>query len=369
MAEQPTHIKEISRTGEDEISLRDLFLKVREWWRYLLSKSLIILAAGAIGGILGVAYSFLKKPLYTASYSFVLDEQKGGGSMGSMSNLASLVGINLGSMEGAGLFTNDNIMEFIKSKRMIQKTLLTKANFDGKEVLLVDKYVEIKNLRETWNKNPKLNGFHFIADTNNYFLQDSLISIYYKDIIKNHLTIEKPDKKLSIIQLDIKSEDELFAKEFCESLLSNVADFYVQTLTKKSTENLAIITKQVDSVRRELNAAIGGVAIATEANPNPNEAFQRLRVPSQKKQVDVQANTAILTELVRQQEIARLSVRNDKPLIQALDKPILPLEKNGLGKVKALVIGGFLFAFITVVFLLSRKLIKEIMGEDITYEA
>src|SRR5690606_18737178 len=173
--------------------------------------------------------------------------------------------------------------------------------------------------------------------SSNYYLQDSLFSLYYKDIIKNTLTINKPDKKLNIIQLDIESPDELFSKAFCERLIQNVTDFYIQTRTKKSSENLAILSKQVDSVRRELNEAIGGVAMATDANPNPNEAFQRLRVSSQKRQVDVQANTAILSELVKQQEIAKLDLRNNKPLIQALDRPILPLEEDKIGKVKGIV--------------------------------
>ncbi|MCL4641635.1 MULTISPECIES: lipopolysaccharide biosynthesis protein [Olivibacter] len=368
MADNIKHTSQVSKNEEDAISLRDLLLKLGEWRRYLLSKGLIIIIAGIIGGLVGLGYSLWKKTLYKASLSFVLDEQKGGGGMGSMSSLASLVGINLGGMEGAGLFTNENIMEFIKSKRMIKKTLLTNVNFDGKEQLLIDRYVDIKGLRESWAKNPKLEGFHFVPDTNDYIVQDSLIALYYKDIIKNQLKIDKPDKKLSIMQLDIKSEDELFAKVFCETLIDNVTEFYVQTLTKKSTENLNILTKQVDSVRRELDEAIGGVAIASEANPNPNPAFQRLKVPSQKKQIDVQANTAILTELVRQQEVARLNVRNDKPLIQALDRPVLPLEMERVGKAKGMVIGGFLFGFLTVLFLLTKKLFNEIMSEPIAHE-
>lgn len=359
MAEQANK----TRTSEDEISLRELLLKIGDWWQYLRAKWLTVVIAALIGGALGLAYSFWKKPVYTASLNFVLDEQKGGG-MGGMSSLASLVGINLGVMEGAGLFTNDNIMEFIKSKRMIRQTLLTTVDIEGKKELLIDRYVRINKLNRKWKDHPSLANFTFRADTGSFFLQDSLISLYYKDIIKNEMTIEKPDKKLSIIQLDIKSEDELYAKIFCEQLIKNVTDFYVETLTKKSSENLTILTKQVDSVRSELNEALNAVATSTDANPSPNAAFQRLKVPSQKRQVDVQANTAILTELVRQQEIARLNVQNDKPLIQALDRPILPLEKQRVGKIKGIVIGGFIFGFLCVFGLIAKRLVKELMEEE-----
>jgi len=361
MAEHTSQSNKEKKTADEEISLRELLLKIGEWWRYLLSKWKTIVIAGLLGAVLGLAYSFIRKPLYTASFSFVLDEQKAGGGLSQMSGLASLVGINLGGMEGAGLFTSDNIMEFIKSKRIIKQTLLSKANFEGREELLIDRYVDIYDLRDGWKKKEELVNFKFIPDSSNYYLQDSLFSLYYKDIIKNTLTINKPDKKLNIIQLDIESPDELFSKAFCERLIQNVTDFYIQTRTKKSSENLAILSKQVDSVRRELNEAIGGVAMATDANPNPNEAFQRLRVSSQKRQVDVQANTAILSELVKQQEIAKLDLRNNKPLIQALDRPILPLEEDKIGKVKGIVIGGFLLGFFTVLYLIVKRVFKEIL--------
>jgi hypothetical protein len=45
--------------------------------------------------------------------------------------------------------------------------------------------------------------------------------------------------------------------------------------------------------------------------------------------VDVQANTAILTEeLVKQTELAKVTLRKETPLIQIMNGPILPLTKN-----------------------------------------
>jgi len=364
----PSNKAQQIKNADDQISLRELVLKMGAWWHYILSKWKIIAIAVILGAIAGLVYSFIKKPSYKASMSFVLEEQKGGGgSLGSMSDLASLVGINLGGAEGAGLFTGDNIMEFIKSKRIITKTLLTKVNIEGKEQLLINRYVKANDLDKKWAKNPRLSGFHFISDTSSYFLQDSLLSAFQKAILKNNLVIRKPDKKLTIIQLDITSTDELFAKAFCEALIQNVTDFYVETRTKKSAENLAILTKQVDSVRHELNSAIGGVAAATQANPNPNAAFQMLRVPSQRIQVDVQANTAILSELVKQQELAKLNLRNDKPLIQSLDVPTLPLEKSKIGKMLGMFLGAFLAGFIVVLSLSVRRIYLEIMQADKAY--
>ncbi len=100
-----------------------------------------------------------------------------------------------------------------------------------------------------------------------------------------------------------------------------------------------------DSVRRALNLAITGVASSVDANPNTNPARQVLRVPSQSRQVDVQANQAILTELVKNLEISKVSLRKETPLIQVIDRPILPLEKEKLGKLRGLLTGGLLGGF------------------------
>jgi uncharacterized protein involved in exopolysaccharide biosynthesis len=76
--------------------------------------------------------------------------------------------------------------------------------------------------------------------------------------------------------------------------------------------------------------------------------------------VDVQANTAILTELVKQTELAKVTLRKETPLIQVIDRPILPLPKERFGKAKGILMGGIVTGFLTVLGLILRKIIKEI---------
>jgi len=104
------------------------------------------------------------------------------------------------------------------------------------------------------------------------------------------------------------------------------------------------------------------VAVSNDQVFGLNPALNVRRVPGIKKEVDVQANTAILTELVKQTELARINVRKETPLIQVIDKPILPLKKEKFGKVKGLLIGGFLAAFLVTGLLIGRKLLKGVMS-------
>jgi len=95
-----------------------------------------------------------------------------------------------------------------------------------------------------------------------------------------------------------------------------------------------------------------------EANPNANPLAFSLRVPSQKRQIDVQANTAIYSEIVKNLEIERLTLRQETPLIQIIDSPVLPLKNDHLGKIKGLIVGFIIATMLSCVFLVIKKSIS-----------
>ncbi|KUJ63720.1 lipopolysaccharide biosynthesis protein [Flavobacteriaceae bacterium CRH] len=344
----------------DEISLKELILKLKEWYSYLLSQWKIIVLAGIIGAAIGLIYSYTKKPIYTATLSFALEDEKGGGGLGGALGLASSFGLDLGG-SGGGIFTGSNLTELFKSRSMVEKTLLSPVNLEGKAVSLAEMYIKNNGWRKAWNKYPKFKSIKFLPNDNRRFFtraQDSILGVMYSNLSNSGLSVSQKDKKISIINIDVSSTNELFAKLFCEALARQVGRFYVETKSKKARLNMAILERQVDSIRGELNGAIAGVAVANDNTFNLNPALNVRRVPSVRKQVDVQANTAILTELVKQSELAKVTLRRETPLIQVIDKPILPLSKEKFGKGKGLIFGGFLGGFFIVAFLIFKKLIK-----------
>jgi uncharacterized protein involved in exopolysaccharide biosynthesis len=75
----------------------------------------------------------------------------------------------------------------------------------------------------------------------------------------------------------------------------------------------------------------------------------------------VQANTAILTQLVAQLELSKVSLRKETPLVQLIDRPILPLQKEKLSRLKSLVLGGFLGGVLTVLYLVFGQFYKKMV--------
>ena len=352
----------------DEISLKELIFKIKEWFAYLKSKWKIIILAGVIGGLIGLTIAFFEKPTYKATLTFAMEEDKGGGGGGLSGalGLASNFGIDLGGAGGGGAFAASNLTELMKSRLIVEKVLLSPILFNGKTISIAEYYVQINNLRKEWEKKPSLKNIQFLpnSDRNNFSLQqDSILQKIHKTLIdKDHLSIMQKDKKVTILSIDVISEDEIFSKIFCESIAKETSDFYVETKSKKARINTDVLQKQVDSVRYELNGAITGVAAEADNVYNLNPAFNIRGAASKKKQIDVQANTAILTNLVVQLELAKITLRKETPLIQLIDRPILPLTKEKFGKLKSMILGGFLAGFLTVLYLVFTQFFKKILA-------
>jgi hypothetical protein len=352
----------------NEASLKELFLKIKDWYEFLSSKWLLICGIGIIGALLGLTYAFVKRPVYTAATTFVLEEDKAGAgsNLGALAGLASIAGVDLGG--GGGIFQGDNILALYKSRTMIEKTLLTEVSFKGNRILLVDCFIDFNDLRKQWKKkgiqdiNFRSHSLPNKAYSSFTRLQDSLMGTIVTEINKKYLSVAKPDKKLSIISVEVKSENEFFAKEFNSQIVKNVNDFYIQTKTKKSLENVAILQQKTDSVRAVMNGAIYAAAAVTDATPNLNPTRQIQRIaPVQRSQFSAETNKAILGELVKNLEMSKISLRKETPLIQVVDEPVYPLFEEHFGKLKGIIIGGFLASFLTVFFLFIRKIVDSII--------
>ena len=353
--------EQTQEVAKDEITLKELILKGKEWFRYLRSKWLIIGLVSILGAVLGFWYATTQKPTYTASLSFALEEE-GVGASAAM-GLASQLGLDISGATSGGAFKGANVLEIFKSRLMIQKALLEPVSLENKKQSLADLYIQANEWREKWTEKKNLKNIQFPVHTSNLSrTQDSVLGLIHERFIKKELTVGQKDKKNSVIFVELATKSEEFSKNFTEKLAVIVSDFYIETKSKKAKNNLAILEHQRDSIRVALNSSLTGVAVSNDEVFGLNPALNVRRVPGIKKEVDVQANTAILTELVKQTELARINVRKETPLIQVIDKPILPWKKEKFGKVKGILIGGFLAAFLVLGSLIGRKVLKGVMN-------
>ena len=121
---------------KDFLSFRDIINKISDLIKYLFSKWLIILIAGMVGGVLGIIYTIVKTPTYSATLNFVLSTNT---SSGGLMGLASQFGVNLGN-DNNDVFSGDNIITLMKSRRMVQQALFSKP--DDWNTSLLNMYIK-----------------------------------------------------------------------------------------------------------------------------------------------------------------------------------------------------------------------------------
>lgn len=357
----------VEKDLRDEISLKDLLRKIQQWYYFIVRKWLTVFLCVILSGFLGVVYAYFKKVNYIATTTFVLEEGEKSGGLGQYAGLASMVGVDIGGGGGGGIFQGDNILALYKSRTMVEKALLSEVDYEGKNELLIYRYIDFNHLREKWAKNNGIKEIQFSENGKKSLnphtrLQDSLLGTIVEDITKNYLNVVKQDKKLSVIKAEVKATDEYFAKAFNDEIVKNVNDFYIQTKTKKSLANIAILMQKTDSVRSVMNGAISAGAAAVDATPNLNTTRQAQRLaPVQRSQFSAETNKAILGELVKNLELSKIALLKETPLIQVIDKPIFPLNNDKFSIVKGFILGAIIGGFVTVLFLTVKKVLRNIM--------
>lgn len=354
MAEQET----------DQISFRHLVIRLRSFFNYLFVKKWWIIGSIIVSVLFALVFNTLKKKEFTSETTFVLQNEAE--SLEDISSLASFAGVNLGALsESGGLFQIDNIQELYQSHRMISKTMMTRTIINNQEQLLVHRYIDAGNKRKKWKNNPELNNIDFSVPSTLWTIKhDSLLLEFTKEIREDHLTISKPSRKLTILNVSFTHKDEHFAKAFNEALVTNVNSFYRTSKTKKSGDNLRILQLQADSVKQVLDNKVAAIAVAKESAPNLNPLYKSALVAEQKIMIDISSTSAVYEVIVKNLELAKISHRNNTPLIQIIDFPILPLENNKWKVQKTVMISAFLGLFLSVFFFSIKRLYLLAMEEE-----
>ncbi|MES2780071.1 MAG: Wzz/FepE/Etk N-terminal domain-containing protein [Bacteroidota bacterium] len=333
---------------EKEINFVSIYITLLQYKTIAQKKWKQIIICGLVAGIIGVAYAWTVPKTYIAKLTFAIEE-KSGTSM--YSSLASQFGIDLSKGDG-GAFKGENIIELFKSQSMIERALLTTYVFEGKEYLLIDRYLEVMKIDQEKVK------YNFNKPRASYTrAEDSLLQVVGDDIIKNRLENEKPDKKLSFIEYRFRFTDELFAKVFLEHLAQVIKDTYVLQKTKKMKANIELLEMRIDSVRNELNTEMSGAASAQDQNQNA--ALARVKIPVLKRQMNVQLLTSLYGELTKNIELSKMALVKEEPLIEIIDTPTLPLKFEKKSRLMTGFLYGMVAVFLSILYYVGKNLYAE----------
>ncbi|MFM1858016.1 MAG: hypothetical protein RLZ05_1076 [Bacteroidota bacterium] len=345
---------------DDEISLKELIEKGRELFNYLINKWLVIFLAGIIGGLSGFYFAWSKPVKYTAKISFVAEE--GRSSASGLASLAGQFGFDVGGSSGGGIFAGENLLIFLKSEGLIRETLLTPMD-SVSNFTLADRYAEINEFKKGWSENKLIGNVDFSKFANGDFprKEDSLLQVLVGAINKE-LSVTRPEKKATFVEVKTSTRNELLSKLFTERLVQKGTERYVQSKIKIKAANVALLQKRADSLGALLNRNTYSAAAAQQSLVDINPALRTAPVSAEITSREKMMIATIFAEVVKNLELAKFTLQQETPVIQVVDRSYLPLQKEKESKLKGLLLGGILAGFLTVGFLLARRWWKSILS-------
>ena len=302
--------------------------------------------------VICLLYFPIEKSKYEANASFVLMEgagSKGGG----LASLGSQFGIDIGSIGGQSnsIFSGDNIFDIFRTKTIVEKVLLSEFNDGsggGKKKTFADAYMTMypSFLKTTLlgKKSPVETFYGYDNNLGTDRLKDSVLGKIFEKMVKNHLFVEKSNKKGSIIQVKITTNNELFSKHFTEKLIESVKTFYLNINNTNTQIVLTGLQKKADS----LQGLLYQKSLQSSSLFNMNTGLKAYSANEELSQKDKTVAYTLYSEVIKNIELTKMSQAQQTPIFQILETPRLPLENKKLELYELLFIGllgGFVLSF------------------------
>lgn len=344
--------------NKDYYSLGDIVKSIRSFVQYLCKRWWMLIVAVFVCAGLGAVYYYIQKPKYEAVTTFILEEKSSGGG-GGLAGLASQFGLSLGSLgSGGSIFSGDNILNILKSKKIVQQVLLSKVDeTKSDEKTLADLYLDFTGIRKGWKNNPGLAGMSFGGVKKQITpVQDSILNVMYETIVKKNLFTERSSKQGTIIKVQVTAADCAFARLMTMRLVEEASKLYMDIRIGNAQDNIRQLQRRSDSLLMLLNNKSFSAAAIQQLDINPG--IRTAAVPVEIASRDKTVLATLYAEVTKNLEASKLLLSQQTPVIELLDQPGYLLSDNKKGLLFLLVvasmIGGFLFvvgAFLYFLFL------------------
>lgn len=278
--------------------------------------------------------------------------------MGGLGSIASQFGIDVGGMGGGGIFSGDNILDILKSRKIVQQVLLTQVDSTVKQSpTLADLYLDFSNLKTKWKKRPDLTALNF-RDLKPALNQtsDSVLNIIYKQILKKNLFAERVSKKGTIIEVKMISQNDIFSKLMTERLVQEAGKMYLLIKVGTAQQNINRMQRRSDSLLSLLNnkSYTAAASQLLDVNPGLRTAIVPVEIATRDKTVIA----TLYTEVTKNLELSKLMLSQQTPVIQLLDRPGLSLFDNKRTLSFLVIAGSFIalsicFALLSMVYFLK----------------
>lgn len=354
---------------EKNMIQEDEYIDIINYLSKLWYSKITILKLVLIFGIVGVFVALSKPNEYTASSMFIPNYGAQTGGSGGLKSLASLAGINLGSV----VDSRNKISPMLYGK-ILESVTFKKKLLDSPLKNLGD----VKTVREYYEKDSKVSSFSILGTLKGYTIglpakiirlfkgvstegSTDLISgvefvseadILYYEAIDQMLILDINDREGYIEMISVSENPHLSAQvaKNAELILQNQI---IEVQTKSSLELLSYLKEQYAEKTTLLNKTQDRYSNFKDQNLNiSSNSFKNIEM---RLQTELSTKTAVYQNIVTQLEQVKLQVTKDTPVFSILKPVVFPNKRSSPNRVLIL-LGWLSMGFI---FSTGYVLIKE----------
>ena len=341
----------------DEIDLIELLKKI-----YLEKK--FILRISIVSTLLGVVYALSQPNKFTSSTTFIPQLSSGikaGNS--SLSGLASLAGINVGTMENSSKFPPSLYPQVVNGIPFKLDLLSSKIKLENKTLSVEDYF----------SKNSS--SFNLIGIVKKYTI--GLPSLILSSFNKQDYVSEKPDiftvtelnnklfdkiddalslsinQKVGFITISFTDADKNIAAQITRIAQNLLQEKIIEFKNQSSKEMLDFALKQYSEKKESHEKLQDERAVFVDKNINISSSLFQNKLSRLESEVNI--SESIVQQLASQVEQAKLQVNKDTPVFTTIQPVTIPFERSAPRR-SIIVIT---FAFLGIVFSVGYIFVKE----------
>jgi len=350
---------------DDEITLKELILKIQEFARTLWSNKFLIIVISFLFTSGSLLRTWQQDTTYSSGISFMVSDSDSGD--------RGLVNTPYGPVE-LGSISANKITELSRSGRIVHQVLLTNATVDGKEDFIANHLIDIYTLHEKWNNEPinneyrdfHLKDFVFSHSDIEIFTQQEkrALSILHQLVAGNNLINKqgilsvKYNEDSEIFRLNVSALNESISLILAEQEFQELKNFYVEETVGKSLKGHAALKVETDSLFALLSSTERVLASSQDRSRGVQSSLQNIRITRQQREVSrLEQEYRTSQQNLKQLE---LLLNSETPEFAVIDRTFFPI-KNAPSRIKAIIIGGILGLFLSSLFVIGRKIVRDAM--------
>lgn len=313
-----------------------------------------LLIWSGVAAVLGAVVAFTTPKVYESTV-MLAPEESGAGFSGSISSLASMVGMNMKIGQTGDALYPEIYPDLVSSTDFIVglfpiQVVTKKQDVKCDYYQYLTKHNKMALIDYPFDGLVKLLGL--------FMAQDTVSKTKGKDSIKTPLWLTKKqkdvadaikfnvscsvDKKTNVITIKVKDQDPLVAALMADSVKSHLQVVITDYRTKKARTDVDYMQKLFDEARRQYDKA--RQSYAAYADANQEVMLQSYKMKEEDLENDMQLKYNIYTQVVEQMQLAKAKVQEKTPaftVVQSANVPVKPCSKSRLSTIFMWLIFGF----------------------------